>query len=137
MTLHAERAVDTRAVAWPAQRLTSNDNQTKRLYDSEKVKMWRALGYKAFRGVPPIPEGHVARVVVHYRQPPGRGKVRDISNLHKITKCLIDGITHGIDGRSRGPWPDDSTKHVIGQDERELLPSTRLEIIVQVWTAPR
>lgn len=137
MTLHIERTIDTRMVAWPAQRLTSNDNQTKRLYDADKVRMWRGLGAKAFQGVPPIPPGHVARVVVHYRQPPGRGKVRDISNLHKITKCLVDGASKGADGKGTGPWPDDSTKHVLGQDERELLPSTHLEVVVQVWVAPR
>lgn len=138
MTLHAEVEIDTRTVAWPAHRMTSNDNRTKRLYVSDTVKLWRGLGYKAFKSVPPVPEGHVARVVVHYRQPPGRGKIRDVGNLHPISKALVDGMTTGPDGKTpTGLWPDDSTKNVLGQDERELLPSTRLSIIVQIWVAPR
>ena len=134
MKLHVQRAIDTRAVAWPAQRLTSNDRKGKKLYDSDTVAMWRGLGYRAFVGVMPIPTGTVARVVVHYRQPAGRGKIRDPSNLHPITKALVDGMTHGPDGkRPTGLWPDDSGKYVIGQDERDLLPATGLEIVVQVW----
>ena len=135
MDLYVEKAIDVRAVAWPAQRLTSNDRTGKKLYDSDTVALWRGLGARAFQHITPVPEGRPARVVVFYRQPPGRSKVRDISNLHPITKALIDGITHGPDGKGRGPWPDDSTKHVLGQDERELLPSTHLEVIVQVYVA--
>lgn len=141
MTLHAQETVDTRAVAWKTHRLTSNDRTGKSLYSSASVALWRSLGHRAFRGVPPIPDGHVARVVVHYRQPAGRGQVRDASNLHPITKAIVDGITHGPGGprasqRSRGLWPDDSARWVVGQDDRLLLPAGSLEVVVQVWTGP-
>lgn len=139
MVLHAQRTIDTRMVAWPAQRMTSNDRGGKKLYDADKVELWRSLGARAFRTVPPISDGHVARVVAFYRQPKGRSVVKDPSNLHPITKALVDGITHGPAGtrNHKGPWPDDSLRYVLAQDERALLPHGELEVIVQVWTAPQ
>lgn len=138
MTLHSQETVDTRRVAWPAMRLTSNDNTTKKLYDKDAVALWRGLGAQLARHIRPIPEGHLARVVAYYRQPKGRGQVKDPSNLHPITKALVDGITHGPAGtpRWRGPWPDDSVAYVVAQDDRFLLPAGQLEVIVQVWTGP-
>lgn len=130
MDLYAERAIDTRLIAWPAQRLTSNDRKGKKLYDSDTVAVWRGLGLKAFRGTPRIPSGYVARVVVYYRQPPGRAKVKDVGNLHPITKALVDGALSDA-----GLVPDDATRFVLGQDERELLPASHLQIVVQVWIA--
>lgn len=140
MQLHVQRQIDTRMVSWPAQRLTSNDRDGKKLYSSTATALWRSLGARAFRGAAPVPAGHIARVVVYFRQPPGRGQVRDASNFHPITKALVDGITHGPGGKrgtTKGPWPDDTAKFVLGQDERLLLPATGLQVIVQVWTAPR
>ena len=132
MKLHTQRAIDTRLVAWPHDRLTSNDNEHW-AQRAPKIKKWRTLAYNAFRGVPPIPPGAQARVVVYFRQPPGRGEVKDIPNLNPIVKACIDGITHGPTGKGKGPWPDDTTKHVMAQDVREITPPGPLKIVFQVW----
>lgn len=135
MRLHAQRTIATERIPWPANRLTSNDRRGKHLYQADTVKLWRTLAARATEDIEPIPAGAVARVVVFYRQPAGRGAVRDIANLQPITKCLVDGMTGGVRGEraGRGPWPDDSTRYVIGQDEREILPRGPLRVIVQVW----
>lgn len=137
MRLHAQRTVATERVPWLPNRITSNDRKGKNLYTADQVKFWRTLALRATEDIAPIPAGTVARVVVFYRQPSGKGSgaVHDVGNLQPITKAIVDGMTGGVRGERKGlgPWPDDSTRYVIGQDEREILPRGPLRVVVQVW----
>lgn len=130
MELHVQRIVDVRMIDWPNQRLTSNDLKTSRWSTKDKIKTWRQVGFKTFRTAPPIPEGHIARVVLWCRNPKSH-QLKDPSNLQPTAKALVDGITDA------GVWPDDNAKYVIGQDCRAIQPAGALELVIQIWTAPR